>query len=44
VDEAVAFIESQGNTNFEEIRKFAIPFFSIEKSVTSYCNALNSLK
>lgn len=44
VDDAVAFIEGQGNTNFEAIRKFSIPFFSIEKSATSYCNALNSIK
>jgi hypothetical protein len=44
VDDAVAFIEGQSDTNFEAIRKFALPFFSIEKSATSYCNALNSIK
>ncbi len=44
VADAVAFIEGQSDINFEEIRKFAIPFFSIEKSATSYCNALNSIK
>ena len=43
VAEAVAFIEGLRETNFEEIRKFAIPFCSIEKSATSYCNALNKL-
>lgn len=44
VDEAVAFIEHFGDIDFEEIRKYAIPFFSIEKSATSYCNALDKLK
>ncbi|WP_310380004.1 hypothetical protein [Flavobacterium sp.] len=44
VNEAVAFIENLHNTNFEEIRKYALPYFSIEKSATSYCNALDSLK
>ena len=43
VAEAVAFIEGLRETHFEEIRKFAIPFCSIEKSATSYCNALNKL-
>jgi glycosyltransferase involved in cell wall biosynthesis len=43
VAEAVEFIEGLRETNFEEIRKFAIPFCSIEKSATSYCNALNKL-
>ena len=43
VDEAVAFIEGLGETNFEEIRKYTIPFFSIEKSAESYCNALDKL-
>ncbi|WP_051929445.1 hypothetical protein [Flavobacterium sp. 83] len=44
VDDAVAFIESLGDTDFDIIRKFSIPFFSIEKSATSYCKALDSLK
>jgi len=44
VAEAVAFIEGLDETNFEEIRKFAIPFFSIEKSAESYCNALDKLR
>lgn len=41
---AVAFIEGLGNTNFEEIRTFAIPFFSIANSAASYCNALDKTK
>lgn len=44
VDLAVKFINSLGETNFEEIRKYAIPFCSIEKSAESYCNALDKLK
>jgi glycosyltransferase involved in cell wall biosynthesis len=43
VAEAVSFIEDLGDTNFEEIRKYALPYFSLEKSGTSYCNALNKL-
>jgi hypothetical protein len=43
VDEAVEFIESLGNTNFEEIRKYALPYFSIEKSASSYICALNKV-
>lgn len=43
VDEAVEFIEGLSETNFEAIRKYALPYFSIEKSATSYCNALNKL-
>jgi glycosyltransferase involved in cell wall biosynthesis len=43
VNEAVAFIEGLSETNFEEIRKYAIPFFSIKKSAESYCNALDKL-
>ncbi|TRX23167.1 glycosyltransferase family 4 protein [Flavobacterium franklandianum] len=41
---AVDFIESLGETNFKEIRKQAIPFFSIKKSAESYCNALDKLR
>lgn len=41
---AVAFIEGLGNTNFEAIRKFALPFFSIGNSAASYCNALDKIK
>ncbi|MFV5701778.1 glycosyltransferase [Flavobacterium sp. XS2P12] len=44
VDDAVEFIKNLGDTNFEEIRKYAIPFCSIEKSATSYCNALDKLR
>jgi glycosyltransferase involved in cell wall biosynthesis len=44
VDDAVVFIEGLGKTNFEEIRKYAIPFCSIEKSAESYCNALDKLR
>jgi glycosyltransferase involved in cell wall biosynthesis len=44
VDDAVAFIDGLGDTNFEEIRKYAIPFCSIEKSADSYCNALDKLR
>jgi hypothetical protein len=43
VDEAVVFIDGLGDINFQEIRKCAIPFFSIEKSAISYFNALNTL-
>jgi CO dehydrogenase/acetyl-CoA synthase epsilon subunit len=38
------FIESLGETNFIEIRKYAIPFFSLKESANSYCNALNKLQ
>jgi glycosyltransferase involved in cell wall biosynthesis len=44
VADAVTFIESLGTVNFEKIREFAIPIFSIEKSAKSYCNALDFLK
>lgn len=44
VDLAVEFIDSLGEINFKEIRKYAIPFCSIEKSAESYCNALNKLR
>ncbi|MFV8342162.1 hypothetical protein [Flavobacterium sp. XS2P39] len=44
VDDAVLFIDGLGKTNFEEIRKYAIPFCSIEKSAESYCNALDKLR
>jgi glycosyltransferase involved in cell wall biosynthesis len=44
IDNAVAFIEILGDINFEEIRKYAIPFCSIEKSAESYCNALSKLE
>ena len=44
VEEAVAFIEGLGKTNFMEIRKYAIPFCSLEKSAESYCNALDKLR
>ncbi|WP_269686372.1 hypothetical protein [Flavobacterium lacustre] len=44
VEDAVVFIENLGDTNFEERRKYAIPFCSIEKSANSYCNALDKLK
>jgi glycosyltransferase involved in cell wall biosynthesis len=43
VAESVAFVDDLSETNFEEIRKFALPYFSIEKSANSYCNALNKL-
>ncbi len=41
---AVAFVDDLGETNFEEIRKFAMPYFSIAKGADSYCNALAKLK
>lgn len=44
VEEAVTFIEGLGNANYEEIRKYALPFYSIANSADSYCNVLNKLK
>lgn len=44
VDQAIEFIEGLSKTNFDEIRYYALPYFSIEKSAKSYCNALNKLK
>jgi glycosyltransferase involved in cell wall biosynthesis len=44
VEAAVAFIENLGDINFEEIREYAIPFFSIENSANSYILSLNKLE
>lgn len=44
VEQAVEFIEGLGETNFEEIRNYALPYFSIDKSAESYCIALNKLR
>jgi hypothetical protein len=44
IAEAVAFVDDLGETNFGEIRKFAMPYFSIEKATDSYCNALAKLQ
>jgi UDP-N-acetylglucosamine:LPS N-acetylglucosamine transferase len=43
LEQAVTFIEGLDKTNFDEIRNYALPYFSIEKSANSYCNALNKL-
>lgn len=44
VGQAIEFIEGLSKTNFDEIRYYALHYFSIEKSAKSYCNALNKLK
>lgn len=44
VDKAAAFVEGLNDSNFEEIRKYALPYFSIEKSAASYCSALNKVQ
>lgn len=44
VKESVVFIEGLKDSNFEEIRNSALPYFSLEKSVESYCTALNKLQ
>jgi hypothetical protein len=44
VYEAATFVEGLNDSNFEEIRNNALPYFSLEKSAESYCNALNDLQ
>jgi hypothetical protein len=44
VQESIQFIESIENSNFEEIRKYALPYFSLEKSAESYCKALDKIR
>lgn len=43
INDAILFVENLKNVDNEEIRKAAIPFFSLESSALSYISALNKL-
>ena len=43
IEKSVLFVENLKNSNYDEIRRFALDYFSIEKSAESYINALNKL-